>query len=163
MNETLVRNWNDTVDPDDIVYILGDFAMGKIADTLPTAGLLNGKKLLIPGNHDRCWTGHKKIGQWKEKYEQVGFSVFPNQIRLPINSEPGGSEVLLCHFPYEGDSHDEDRYVGHRPFDDGTVLFHGHTHSPQKHTVSKSGTPMFNVGVDANNYRPVSIQQLLAA
>lgn len=58
MNSALIRNWNDTVSEGDTVWIVGDFALGKIAETLPLAGDLRGHKILVGGNHDRCWHGH---------------------------------------------------------------------------------------------------------
>jgi calcineurin-like phosphoesterase family protein len=55
MNDVLVRNWNDTVADGDTVWVVGDFALGKIAETLPIVGMLNGEKTLVAGNHDHCW------------------------------------------------------------------------------------------------------------
>ncbi len=46
----LVRRWNATVCPKDIVWHLGDFCFG--ARNIPIAGELNGSKRLIMGNHD---------------------------------------------------------------------------------------------------------------
>ena len=54
MNERIVTAWNETVGPDDYVYILGDLCMGKLDDSLSVAGQLQGHKILVPGNHDRC-------------------------------------------------------------------------------------------------------------
>ena len=68
----------------------------------------------------------------------------------------GGIEVRLCHFPYEGDSGERDRYVEERPVDDGRWLLHGHVHE----TWRQRGR-MINVGVDAWAGRPVSEQRLV--
>jgi calcineurin-like phosphoesterase family protein len=58
--------------------------------------------------------------------------------------------VNLSHFPYDGDSHGDDRYSELRLEDRGVPLIHGHTHNPnQKATVSNNGTPQFHVGWDA--------------
>jgi calcineurin-like phosphoesterase family protein len=59
--------------------------------------------------------------------------------------------VLACHFPYRGDSHDQDRYVEHRPVDEGAWLLHGHVHERWR-VLDR----MINVGVDVWDYRPVS-------
>ena len=45
MDRELIRRWNETVSPDDIVYVLGDW--GNLSPTL-----LQGTKYLIKGNHD---------------------------------------------------------------------------------------------------------------
>ena len=50
MDEVMVQRWNETVNPHDKVYHLGDVAMGKKA--LPIMSRLNGDKVLIRGNHD---------------------------------------------------------------------------------------------------------------
>ncbi len=69
MNEVLVERWNAVVGPQDMVYHLGDVAMGKIADSLPVMSRLNGRKVLIPGNHDRVFSGMKSAQQIKFRLE----------------------------------------------------------------------------------------------
>lgn len=50
MDEELIRLWNETVNKDDLTYVVGDFgAEGYEADILSA---LNGTKFLIKGNHD---------------------------------------------------------------------------------------------------------------
>lgn len=50
MNEQLITNWNETVNPKDIVFHLGDFAFG--ASNVAIADRLHGHKRLVMGNHD---------------------------------------------------------------------------------------------------------------
>lgn len=50
MDEAIIQNWNNTVKPDDKVYVLGDVVINRSA--LPLLGRLNGTKILIKGNHD---------------------------------------------------------------------------------------------------------------
>jgi calcineurin-like phosphoesterase family protein len=47
----IISNWNNTVKPNDTVWILGDVAMGH-EDNIDNLGLLNGYKKLVLGNHD---------------------------------------------------------------------------------------------------------------
>lgn len=49
-DEELVRRWNATVGPKDVVWHLGDFCFGK--RILEIAARLNGNKKLVMGNHD---------------------------------------------------------------------------------------------------------------
>lgn len=51
MNEALIKNWNDTVGPKDLVYHLGDVVMNNrfLDQVMPR---LNGRKKLVRGNHD---------------------------------------------------------------------------------------------------------------
>jgi calcineurin-like phosphoesterase family protein len=157
MDRALVDAWNDTVSTADDVWVLGDFALGKIAETLPVVAELKGRKVLLAGNHDRCWAPHRGATAWTERYLEAGFSeVHQGTIRLRI----GKKSVSASHFPYRGDSHDEDRFSDHRPADRGQWLLHGHVHERWRQRGR-----MINVGVDAWNFAPVSetvLSELLA-
>lgn len=152
MNTALIERWNHVVAPKDRVYVLGDVAMGKIADTLPLAALLNGQKMLVPGNHDRCWQGNKKIRPHDiAVYEQAGFTILDGQVAY--------GQWLLCHFPTTGDSHLVDRYAEHRPSLSGRqAIIHGHVHN----TWKVNGRQV-NVGVDVWDFQPVHIDQVATA
>ena len=52
MDETLIRNWNETVGPDDTVYIVGDFSYNGGVVPAQYFRRLQGRKHLIRGNHD---------------------------------------------------------------------------------------------------------------
>jgi calcineurin-like phosphoesterase family protein len=149
MDDALIERWNNTVGPKDEVIVLGDFAMGRIDKTLPVAGVLNGRKVLLAGNHDRCWHGHTKgVDAATEHYLDAGFDeIWQGTVELDV----GGVPVIACHFPYRGDSHDHDRFVAHRPADEGAWLLHGHVHQSWK--VRER---MINVGVDVWDYAPVA-------
>jgi calcineurin-like phosphoesterase family protein len=73
-----------------------------------------------------------------------------------INTDEAGTDVALSHYPYDGDSHDGDRFTEIRPVDRGMILLHGHTHSDKVVSRSKKGTLQIHVGVDSHNYTPVS-------
>jgi len=73
MNQALIERWNDSIHPDDTVWVLGDVALGRIEETLALVGGLNGRKLLLAGNHDRCWAGHGRRAEgWTERYLAAG-------------------------------------------------------------------------------------------
>lgn len=153
MNEALVDNWNAHVSVDDETWILGDLCMGRLEHSMQFIARLNGRKILLPGNHDKCWFGHKKFQPWVAKYIDAGIDevISQNTVTLQL----GGQPVLACHFPYFGD-HYAERYHQHRPVDRGMSLLHGHIHEKWKvhgHQV--------NVGVDVWDYRPVSEEELL--
>src|SRR5215203_789215 len=98
MAHDLVARWNATVAPDDEVWVLGDVAMGRIEESLRLVGTLAGRKLLVPGNHDRCWPGRgHSAAAWAARYRDAGFAeVLPEQVDLTI----GGQPAHACHFPY---------------------------------------------------------------
>ena len=53
MNDTLIKNWNNKVQPHDEIYILGDFTMKGYTFATTILYQLKGKKHLIKGNHDK--------------------------------------------------------------------------------------------------------------
>lgn len=149
MSQALLANYNKVVHDDDEVYFVGDVAMGVRRDTVPFFSQFKGRKFLVPGNHDNV---HRMFPKWAKAvplYESAGFEILDAQIRLEI----AGQEVLVCHFPYSGDSHHDDRYSAQRPDDDGsTWVIHGHTHAPEQVNRSRR---QIHVGVDAWGMRPV--------
>jgi calcineurin-like phosphoesterase family protein len=161
MNEMLIKNWNDIVGPDDEVYCLGDFSMA-FRPVEAYTNRLNGKKYLVPGNHDFCHSYHKKSRslenrkKWIKNYEDNGWIVLPEQTVLDIS---GVATVNLCHHPYRlvsaaGETY-EDKYERWRPKDDGRWLLCGHVHEKWK-IVDR----MINVGVDQWNFKPVPITEI---
>ena len=54
MNEQLIKNWNSVVEKNDIVYVVGDFALCGKQKIIEFGQCLNGRKRLILGNHDQA-------------------------------------------------------------------------------------------------------------
>lgn len=153
MNEAIVDNWNTVVEDEDTVYILGDLAMGKLVDSLALVATLKGKKVLIPGNHDRvhpCYPQKPEKGEaMRRAYEDAGLVIAP----LEVTAVPGWK---LCHFPVSGDHTAEERYPEYRPtVDEGQWLVHGHVHN-----LWRIKGKQVNVGVDVWNYYPVVEENL---
>jgi calcineurin-like phosphoesterase family protein len=172
MNEIIVHNWNALVRPDDTVYHLGDVALGPIEDSLKYISRLNGNITLIVGNHDRMFppmqkgaNKAEKIETWKQKYLAAGFSHVLTSMDMRMASSVDGQRAeysfRLSHFPYDGDSHGEERHREYRLTDNGTALIHGHTHEDKKFSRSRAGTPQIHVGQDAWEFAPVSLQAVI--
>jgi calcineurin-like phosphoesterase family protein len=149
MNAALIDNWNETVSPDDEVWVLGDVAMGKLRETLPLVSLLNGHKQLVAGNHDRCWDGHKRgLAAALQAYSDAGFETI-HQGWVTVD------DWLCCHFPYVEDVRHGGRFAAHQPPYQARWLLHGHVHD-----LWKVKDWQINVGVDVWDYRPVSEDQI---
>lgn len=155
MNEGLVQRWNAVVSPGDRVTVLGDFSLS--TKSLHWVRKLNGRKVLVAGNHDRCWEPRLKseaaLNRMLETYHEAGFeTVIPRGI-LRGQSLFGRGRLLTvdaAHLPYAGDSHDEDRYAARRPADRGRWLLCGHVHENWRVFGRQ-----INVGVDVWGYAPV--------
>ena len=52
MNQELIKRWNNTVSKNDIVWFLGDFALGGREECKSLLAQLNGEIRMIRGNHD---------------------------------------------------------------------------------------------------------------
>ena len=63
MDEEIIKRWNEAVDSDDTIYVLGDFGAPGYESRVLSA--LNGKKILVKGNHDN---------KTNDEYRSYGFS-----------------------------------------------------------------------------------------
>lgn len=145
MNEALVRLWNNQVDDDDTIVVVGDMCMGKVAETLEYVKRLKGQKHLVLGNHDRphpiMYKGAEKHAEWVRLYTEAGFLSMSHEQYTAFFD---GVEAEVNHFPYEGDHSEEERYIEYRPDDHGLPLVHGHVHD-----LWKVNGRQYNVGIDA--------------
>lgn len=155
MNETLIANWNSVVGPNDRVFHMGDFIMGTFAENVKIIERLNGEIVLTPGNHDRMSSVYhakpNKKATWTKEYTDRGVIVMPEVWSVQFPTTP----VTMSHYPFSGDSHEEDRFPEMRPEDDGSFLIHGHVHEKWKVNGRQ-----INVGVDVWDFTPVSVDQM---
>lgn len=112
MNFELTRRWNSVVTQSDTVYILGDFAMGNKASIPTYANKLNGRKILILGNHDR-----KKLEVFEPTYKSLIYSSEIFMIHNPRLVEPSmltSQKTILCghvHTAWKSRTIDELLYI----------------------------------------------------
>jgi calcineurin-like phosphoesterase family protein len=136
MDRVLISNWNKKIKPTDLVYILGDLTFIKSeARIAKLIQQLNGRLFLIKGNHDYF---AKKA--WAQKY----FEQIVDYLEIKIDG------YLLCMMHYPLASWNKKHY--------GSVHLHGHIHS-NKLPFFIEGR-IYNVGVDVNNYYPISWSEL---
>ena len=152
MNSTIIDNINAAVEPDDVLFMLGDIVMGGWEQNIPIVDRINCKKVLVVGNHDKPFTvkSEQRMAEVMEVYERHFDSVVHGSMAL--------GDFVLSHFPYDGDHTDEERFASRRPKDDGKVLIHGHIHEPDVVSYSNNGTLQIHIGVDAHDYAPVSLE-----
>ena len=142
MDEALIQNWNNTVKPRDEVYILGDFTMGSPAKAHGYLTRLKGRKYFIRGNHDRFLKGfapYESDFEWIKEYHVLKIE---------------GHRLVLFHYPIlEWDQ-----------FYRGSIHCFGHVHNSEKSAerLALLTGPAFNVGVDVNDFRPVSLIEILS-
>jgi calcineurin-like phosphoesterase family protein len=165
MNEALIENWNSVVHDGDVVYHLGDVALGPSDQWDRVLSRLNGYKILVIGNHDRLFDGAydaKHIAKWTPAYEGWFDEIYDHSVIDLTQADDKSGYVNLSHFPYEADHMDKRRYLDHRLPDEGRTLIHGHTHENKIISYSEAGTLQIHVGQDAWDFTPVSEDQIIA-
>lgn len=145
MEEALIKNYNEMVKPNQTVLWCGDCSF-RLSELPTILGRLNGRKILVRGNHDDT----------APKMAQMGFDLVLESAVLTI----AGKTCRVSHYPYAGTLHlkggVDPRYLKNRPKRvPGEVLIHGHTHSPRKLYRN-----MVHVGVDAWQYRPAAYDEV---
>lgn len=141
MNAGLIEAINDRVARDDELYVLGDFSYRMAQQE---AKRLRGRIVcervhLVPGNHDYDW----------EKPALAGtFLVEPP---ICVLKEVAPAPVVVCHYPM----------MSWPAMRRRTLHLHGHIHAdaPYNERQRAEGRLRYDVGVDANGYRPVSLEE----
>jgi len=137
MNRKLTENWNDLIAPDDLVYHLGDFSF----KTDRYINYLNGKIILIQGNHDN------------NKYNKLFHQVTRG---MPLKIKE--FNCYLIHRPIvEGDKSKKGYEPDFSLLDKYQYIISGHTHVHEDNIVCGKN---INVGVDAWNMKPIHIDEL---
>ena len=142
MNQTIIKNFNEIITPEDDLYLLGDNFLGGLETGIELFKQIPGKIHLICGNHD---TNNRKnaLMNCDNVVEDCGFANI-----LPVKKW----HFYMSHFPTITTNFDDyKKFLKQR-----TLNLHGHTHSKEK--FNEYGG--YNVAVDAHNCFPVSIEQI---
>lgn len=135
MHEHLIENWNNKVKDNDLVVILGDFYGGNKIFAKLLLRKLKGEKILVKGNHDFKFRIKNLVETKKIKiYHRIEFFLDEHHF-------------ILTHKPLKN--------ISNKSFN-----IHGHHHRkllPSKLQIHK----YFNVAVEHNDYRPVSIKRII--
>ncbi|RLA66563.1 MAG: hypothetical protein DRQ88_05910 [Epsilonproteobacteria bacterium] len=159
MHRSLIKQFNATVPANGLTYFLGDIGITSSVELGNFINKLNGTKVLILGNHDKG----------SNAMYNIGFDVVVHGVTLYIAQE----KVTLTHCPLRGvfredvtgmkGANENDYWHGEHKNDkfsvedEGQFHLHGHIHSPK---LRRSLNRQYDVGVRANEYRPVSISQV---
>ena len=144
MTSNIIKRWNSTVDVNDDVYIIGDYACGNLDAFNEITNSLNGIKHLVPGNHDVEWMS--------DPAKSAMFDIM-SMIDVITDNE---RKVVLCHYPlaaYDGST-------------SGAVHVYGHVHNnynEPNYELIGSLKGCYNAGVDVNDFTPKTLEQLMGA
>lgn len=131
MDDAIISNWNKVVKNNDEVFHLGDFAF---KDFVSYRSKLNGRIHLILGNHDI-----RNIKILRDVFEGV-YQLHYKKIY--------GVSIVMCHFAMR---------VWHKShFNSWQIYGHSHGFMSDDDNFGK----VYDVGVDKNNFTPVSFDLL---
>ena len=138
MNEQMVKEWNDLIAPEDLVYILGDVAFLPAQKAAEYMSRCNGTKILVEGNHDR------------KTLQDPTFRNCFKEVHKYLDINYNGTKVVMSHYPFlEWDQM-------HR----GSVMLYGHLHGG---TTGMEKYRMQDVGMDATGMIAVSLDDVIAS
>lgn len=130
-DETIIRQHNDLVSPGDRVYLLGDVCITR--RSCSTLGRLNGRLVLVKGNHDIF-----RINEYLPFVDDIRSCV--------VQKDKDGNKVIMSHIPIHPES------LGRW----GTNI-HGHLHYN-----SVNNPNYICVSLEHTDYRPIEVHQALA-
>ena len=132
MDGKMIDRWNSVVQAEDVVWYLGDFAVRQSPERVGyLLDVLHGQKHLIVGNNDDA--GVTACAGWASVQPYAELTV-------------DGTNLVLCHYPFRT----------WRSMGRGWVNLHGHSHGRLKPLPRQ-----FDVGVEAWDFRPVPLAQLV--
>lgn len=143
MNRALIENWNSTVTDNDEIFILGDVTLKGTSYANKILSRLNGQKYLVKGNHDRFAE--------QQSFDKSSLIWIKDYYELRCKD----MLFILFHYPIKDWNHRHH----------GAIHLHGHQHNTADYNQQnmQSQIRRFDVGVDANDLRPVSIEKILSA
>lgn len=136
MNEALIQNWNRRVGKQDTVYHIGDVGFFRSAQRMQDVmSHLNGRKILILGNHDKFT---------KTQYRMAGFEEIHKHIIYPY--PPWPDATIRDHFT-----------VIHKPLvlSSPNIVLCGHIH--QQWYVWGNN---LNMSVEVWGYQPATLEEI---
>lgn len=155
MDRGLIRAINERVAPTDTLWVLGDFSFRiPVEEAYALRQEINCRDVrLVTGNHDKDWAGQPE--PYSSCFSEVHELGHVLHLDKGAVEPPRSRKVTLCHYPmasWDGSRH-------------GAVHLHGHIHSVgsgYNERMRSLGVLRYDVGVDANGYAPVSLEEVLA-
>lgn len=145
MNETLISNWNSVVGKDDLIFCLGDFALGNEKQCHEILKRLNGQKVLILGNHEK--TVMNKFYNINEFdggiYNRLEIRVMDSEVSNEFQ------DIILSHYTM---------FTWNKSHRGSWQLF-GHVHGMLDNNEALSPNQI-DVGVDSHNFTPISYEKV---
>lgn len=151
MDLQLIANWNSVCDRDTVVYHLGDFGFGRPLHTEAIVSQLQFAHLhVIKGNHDKTFC------EWyRQKHQRPSDTLFNSHPSTNVTlynsyleTVIDGTDFTLCHYAM----------LTWNKSHHGSIHLYGHSHG---NLPDNPNVLSMDVGVDTNNYRPYTLDEIL--
>jgi calcineurin-like phosphoesterase family protein len=148
MHEAIIQRHNAIVGEDDLTYLLGDFAFCKPDQAMKFMMRMNGKKILVHGNHDRKLVGSNEFKD--SSMRRMAGLIEDTPYKMISHKHPNNGAsygVALFHFRIaEWDG-------AHR----GSLHCYGHSHG----SGPISEFRCMDIGLDTNDLRPYRMDDVV--
>ena len=152
MNKRLTENWNTLIQEDDLIVIAGDFCLGGKQMWEKYLSYLNGRKILVEGNHDH-------------KVPDYLFELVTPMLNMEVKDVDTNKyqRITVCHYAmlswhqsHKGAWQLFGHWHGRSLLDPKRDDIVGFIEEEQKQIFKVNSSRQYDVGVDNNNYYPVS-------
>lgn len=134
-DEALITAWNSVIGQKDLVYHLGDVALGDKQGARKILDRLNGRIYLVRGNHDSV----AEHAVCRDRFEWIKDMHYLSLV----------DGIVLCHYAML--TWNKSHY--------GSWQLYGHSHNSLHHDGNRRS---MDVGVDCNNWKPFSLLEITA-
>lgn len=149
MNAKIIDNFNSKIDDEDTLFIVGDIGFGKPSVIMECLKALNGKKIIVWGNHDfRLMKSHEfhsqrnLAGVIHDGMAWWGHHML-DDVKYPLH---------IQHFPC----------LDWIDMNHGGIMLHGHRHSPKGKTDTYDhNTRSMDIGADGNDLMPYDMDDVV--
>lgn len=142
MNKAIVERWNNVVQPEDTVYVLGDIMLNNNERGLKLLKSLKGEIHIILGNHDTA----TREALYKDCWNVV-------EVALAARLKYKKYHFFMTHYPCNTGNLEKESLK------QCTLNLYGHTH--QQTNFFQDIPYMYHVGLDSHNCTPVCLDDII--
>ena len=146
MSEAVVRNFNNIVNSNDDVYLLGDYFLNGNEKGMHYFSQLNGRLHLVYGNHDSR-VRQELVAKARNVVEVCGYATVLEYKKY---------HFYLSHYPTLCANYDQDK-----PLKAQVINLCGHAHTQDRFVDMDKGL-IYHVELDAHDLKPVSIDEVIS-
>ena len=144
MNEAIIKNFNEVMDWNDDLFILGDVMLNDNESGIKLLQQIPGHKHIIIGNHDT----DTRVLMYENTYN-VQVDGYATVFKY------GGLHFYLSHYPTLTSNHDYDK-----PLKARVINLCGHTHTQDRWADWDKGY-IYHCELDAHNCYPILIDNII--